>query len=108
MLAPSIERRREHATLLPFKGLLSTAFLPNRRRAASLYDIDELLKEVMLDQSLALGGNFTNVSVTTAPCAQHIDESSHCAFAFPRTQRDCSQILESQALIDRDRFALLP
>src|SRR5215510_13199035 len=90
MLTPRIERRRKHTALLPFKSLLSPSFLPNRGSATPFYNINELLEEVARGQGLILRGNFTDVSITTPPCTQHVDECSHGAFAFPRAQRNCS------------------
>src|SRR5215475_6015017 len=89
MLTPGIERRRKHAALLPFKSLLSASFLPNRGGAAPFYNINELFKEVALGQSLIFRRNFTDISITTPPCTQHVDKSPRGAFAFPGTQRNC-------------------
>src|SRR5207244_7637521 len=74
VLAPRVERRRKHTPLLPFKGLPSACFLPNRCRATSVYDIDELFEQVTLGESFTLGRDFTNVSITPASSAQHIHE----------------------------------
>src|ERR1044071_5351759 len=59
MLAPRVERRPKHASLLPFESLLAAAFRPNTGRAAPFVNIDQLFKQIALRQSLALGRNFT-------------------------------------------------
>src|SRR5262245_11514208 len=70
MLAPSVERRREHTALLPFEGLLAAFFRPNAGRAASSDDVDQLFEEITLWHSLALRRDFTYVTVATTSRAE--------------------------------------
>src|SRR5215471_18744121 len=44
MLAPGVEWWRKHAALLPFEGLLATAFRPNAGRATALDHVDQLFE----------------------------------------------------------------
>src|SRR6266850_23914 len=108
MLPPGIERRRKHTPFLPFEGLLASLFIPNTGCSASFDDIDELFEKIMLGLSFTLGGDFTDVGITTAPGAQHVDESPRRALALPGAEGDRFQILDPQTVIHRDLFRLLP
>src|SRR5919108_6517791 len=76
MLAPSVERWREHTALLPFEGLLTAAFAPNGGRAAPLDDVDQLFEQIALRQSLPLRRNFTDVTVATTPGTKQINKGA--------------------------------
>ena len=108
MLAPGIERRREHAAVLPFECLLAAAFSPNAGRAAPLDHVDQLFEEVALRQGLALRRDFTRVTVTTASGADQVDEGAKNPLTFPRPQRNRCQIIDGKAVVDRNVFGLLP
>src|SRR6266850_3427270 len=108
MLAPGIERRREHAAFLPFECLLATTFSPNAGRATPLDHIDQLFEEVALRQGLALRRDFTRVTVTTASGTYQIDEGAKNPLTFPRPQRNRCQIIDGKSVVDRNAFGLLP
>ncbi len=108
VLAPGVERRREHAALLPFEGLLSAAFRPNAGRAAPLDHIDQLFEEIALRQRLPLRRDFTYVTVAATPCADHIDKRAGSSLTFPRLDRHGRQIIDGKLLVDRNAFGLLP
>ena len=82
MLAPGIERRREHAAFLPFECLLAAAFGPNAGRAAPLDHVDQLFEEVALRQGLALRRDFTRVTVTTASGADQLMKAPKTPLRF--------------------------
>src|ERR1041384_239006 len=60
MLTPGVQRRREHAALLPFERLLPAVFRPNARRAAPFDDVDQLFEEIALRQGLPLREEHTS------------------------------------------------
>ena len=62
----------------------------------------------MLGQSFALGGNLADIGITTAPGAEHVNESAHGSLTLPRPQRNRGEIFDGQTGMNRDLFGLLP
>src|SRR4029077_15858690 len=108
MLAPGIERWREHAALLPFEGLLTAPFSPNARRAAALDDVDQFCEETAFRESLALRGDFTYITVATTPRPKHVDKRAESSLTFPRLHRHRRQIVDGEPLVNRRAFGVLP
>src|SRR5258706_5476836 len=108
MLPPSIERRRKHAALVPFKALLAPAILPDGGCAPAFNDVNQLFKQIALRRCLALGRDLAYVSVTAAPGTKHIYKRARGAFALPQAELDGSEIVDGEALVDWDALLCLP
>src|SRR5262249_879585 len=71
-LMPSIQRRREERTRLPFEGLLLVSAIPDRCSALAAEDIDSFFEELALGFQAFPRRNFADVAIVNLAGAFHL------------------------------------
>ena len=105
---PGIERRREEAAGLPLELLLGLALLPYLRGAAPVQHVHDFLVEVVLGLQHTARWDLDDVHAGHAGHAFQHDVRAPSAGPPPVAARDLSDVGDTVAFADRDRFLIEP
>src|SRR5215510_1167938 len=106
---PSIQWRREEATLLPLESLLLVRIVaaPDLRRATALKHIEDLLVHVFFRNNGAGTGHLDDVDSLEPAATIKLDKRALSAHPPPRSQSQVANIVESDSAAMDGEFLLL-
>src|SRR5713226_9667426 len=101
MLPPDVERRREHASLLPFERVFASAFVPDAGLAFASEHVDCFFEQVTLGLRALARIEIEDISAVGPFGAGQINERAACSHALPRFHLEPANIRDKITGVNR-------